>query len=148
MSEPPRIPPVEQPRESAESSIREEEDTLDKQAKSATYRDAHERKQHLESLYRRIDVLQSKLDKSEDQIQKYLPRLAQLEHACCVSQVLVRDGTIILAVGGAFIGYGSLFANDPLIRFAMGGVGVGLTMTGLWIAKILNRNSWPPLDQR
>lgn len=132
-------------KESADTSVSLESDTLERQAKSASYRDVHERSQHLVSLNRRIDVLQGKLDAREEELRDTLPRLAKLAQASKVSKVLVRDGTIILAVGGGLVSASSLFI-DGGIRFLLAGGGGALLMCGLWVAKILNRNAWPDDD--
>ena len=125
------IPSVEKPRENFDQNFEQlDESTLEKQAKSAAHRDAHERKQHLDSLNRRIEVLQQKLDSRESDLREILPKLARLERSEQISKVLVRDGA------------GSLFAEGPL-RFVIAGLGGGILICGLWICKLLNQNVWP-----
>lgn len=137
------IPLAEKPRSDPDRSLeRLEEKTLDKQARSASYRDAHERKQHLDSLNRRINVLQQKLDSRETELRDLTPRLAQLEQAQQISRVLIRDGTIIFGVGGALVSAASLFA-EGIWRYSLAGFWLALFICGLWIAKILNSFIWP-----
>ena len=137
------IPSVEKPRENFDQNFEQlDESTLEKQAKSAAHRDAHERKQHLDSLNRRIEVLQQKLDSRESDLREILPKLARLERSEQISKVLVRDGTVILAIGGVLVSAGSLFAEGPL-RFVIAGLGGGILICGLWICKLLNQNVWP-----
>jgi hypothetical protein len=132
----PKIPTTEQPRETADTTL--EASTLDKQAKSASYRDVLERTQHLETLNRRIDVLQGKLDNREADLQQLLPRNAALEQSCKISRVLVTDGTALLAIGGGLVSASGVFVAGP-VRFVLAGLGGGLLICALWICKVMNR---------
>jgi len=144
MSEPqPTIPQAEKPQQSDDETLSLEEKTLDKQAKSAPYRDVIERRNHLDTLNKRIDVLQGKLDKRESELDTLRPKLAKHEQSSKMAKVLVRDGTVIFVVGGMLVSGGGLF-TDGILRFSLAAAGGALVVTGLWIAKVLNRNVWPP----
>ena len=78
----PEVPPVEHPEKSSNEALEKlEEKTLDKQASSAAYRAVVEHSQHLAALNTRIDVIQAKLDRREEELQIALPRIAELEQS-------------------------------------------------------------------
>lgn len=70
------------------------------------------------------------------------PKLAQLEHAAEVSRAVARDGTGAVTLGGLAVGVAGFFADESL-RWVVCGLGGGLTISGLWLLKILNGLCWP-----
>lgn len=140
---PPKVPAAELPRDGASASLESlEENTLDKQAKSASYRDDHERQQHLDTLNRRIDVLQKKLDSREAELHAVLPRLARFEQSAKISKAVSRDGAIALAIGGMLVSAAGLF-SEGTVRMALSCLGGGIFIAGMWASKLLNFNVWP-----
>lgn len=146
---PATIPPIETPSASDTAAAEMERDSLDKAARSAPWRDAYERQQHTANLNKRIDVLQSKLDKTEDslaeknrELQRLTATAEVLQHSCDLSKILVRDGTVICVVGGGLVSVGGLFAESE-VRFLLAGLGGAFLVCGLWICKVLNRNAFP-----
>jgi hypothetical protein len=141
----PPIPPVEQPKpEPAQSLENLEEKTLDKQAASATYRDAVERKQHLASLNVRISVLQTKLDSREGELFSALPRIAELEQA----EKTANLSTVVEAVaagGGAIALSVASFLNDDLVilKFSLVGAGISASAIAVFTKALFAIWGWP-----
>ena len=69
-------------------------------------------------------------------------RNAELEQAARTARPLIRDGTVILTLGGVLISFAGLCAADST-RWCIAGIGGGLLISGLWIVKILNGSIWP-----
>jgi hypothetical protein len=82
------------------------------------------------------------LDARESELRELLPKVARLEQAEQISQVLVRDGTNIFGVGGALVSAAGLFA-ECILRYSLVTFGLALFVSGLWVAKILNSYIWP-----
>jgi hypothetical protein len=133
---PVEIPAAEKPRENIDPGLeRLEESTLDKQARSAAYRDAHERKQHLDSLNRRIDVLQQKLDSRETEIREISPKYAALEQSMRGVNASLVIGPTIMALGGGAMGAPSVLGDDisPHVAGMLGGGGLVAIVAGFVI---------------
>lgn len=122
---------AEKPRSQIDQKLETlEEDTLEKQAKSAAYRDALERRQHLESLNRRIDKLQGKLDQRESELQIALPKLASLEQAMRGVNASLLVGPVIMAVGGGAISYAPMTDPNYMSQQSLSGAGVASLIIG------------------
>lgn len=144
MSEQPQqhdVPAVEKPSQTSENQNGEFE-FLQQQAKSSTLREVVERQKHNDSNEKRLSVLQSKLDIAEAKIAELLPRNAELESSVRMSRVLVRDGTVVLAIAGILVGWASLVEQREY-RYLIAGFGTAFLVLGLWICKIMNRNAFP-----
>lgn len=138
------IPPTEKPRKSVDQDLeRLEEDTLDKQARSASFRDVLERKNHLDSLNRRIDVLQNKLDLREADLHAALPRIAELEQAEKTSKIATVVEAIGAGGGAVLLGIASFATNDAL-KFAFLGAGVAASAVAIFCKALFALFGWPP----
>lgn len=127
-------------------------------AGSAPLRAVVESKLSQQYLNERIGKLQGKLDAVEShnrelhEIQRsdaaasreQLRELTELRQAGRYAQLLVRDGTVALALGGILVSSASLFA-DQSIRLLITGFGWGIIILAVWIYKMMNRNIWPPI---
>lgn len=74
-----------------------------------------------------------------------LRELTELRQAARYAQLLVRDGTVALALGGILVSSASLFTEQS-IRLLMTGFGWGVIILAVWIYKMMHRNIWPPLQ--
>ncbi len=112
-----KIPKIERPEESADQSVSLERDTLEK-SKSAAYRDAHERMEHQKTLNNRIDVLQSKLNKRENDLCQSQKEYSDLrsDHSALLER----------SRGGGWVGFASLAA------LTLGGAMLGTPKTVNW----------------
>ena len=127
---PSKVPAVEKPSESAkDKSSNPEYEFLQKQASSSNLRDVVERRNHNQSNEIRLSILQAKLDIAEDKIENLLPRNATLEQSMRVSKVLVRDGTVVMAIAGTAVSCASLFDQQEY-RFLIAGFGGGFLILG------------------
>lgn len=164
MSEPatPRVPPqAEQPSGADEVPLQLERETLENYplaevAGRAALRAVISHERNLSDLKQRIEVLQTKLDASEeegrelnaslrdagDTVRKLTGRVAQLEQAERAAKLLTRDGTVALALGGIAVSMGGLFSIEEL-RYVVAALGVGVIVMAFWICKIMQRNIWP-----
>lgn len=144
MSElPKKIPKTERPGPETDSSLeRLEESTLDKQASSAAYRAAHEHSEHLKALNTRIGVLQTKLDRREDELNAAKPRVAELEQAKKTSRL----GVVVdaLGIGGGVILLSiASFSPDGCAKYACFAAGISASSLAL-VAKVLFATfGWP-----
>lgn len=138
----PKVPRPEEPAGSDAQTEALEKDTLDKQAKSAAYRDAHERKQHLASLNERIGVLQDKLDKREAELQVAMPRIAELEQATKTSR-LATISEVLGVGGGAILLSIAAYADSDIYKLLILGLGIGSSAIGLFSKLIYATWGWP-----
>ena len=116
-------------------------------------------------LNERITKLQSKLDEVEshnrslcdvqradgERYRDLSMEIAQLRQARTYARVLVRDGTVSLALGGIIAGTASL-VNSQAWRLTATGLGWGVIIMAIWMYKMTQRNIWPapppPDDQQ
>jgi len=141
-----KVPSTEQPPpsvdEPADSLLETKTLDLDKQARSAAYRDVVERDKHWSSLNERIAVLQAKLDIREEDLRLAQPRIAELEQAERSSQGY---GTIatIGGVGGPILLSCASFADDDWVKFGLLGAGVVAALMGLLANVLFGFLGWP-----
>ena len=119
-------------------------DKAGKKAKTAAVRAEEAEEKHVASLNRRIDVLQSKLDRREGDLHHLLPRTAELEQAARTSKV----GAIVEAAG---VGGGALLLSiasftppDEWHRFVCIGAGISASVFALSAKALLAAFGWPP----
>jgi hypothetical protein len=141
-----KVPQAEQPQAQTDDHLEKlEEDTLDKQAKSATYRDAHERREHLASLNRRIDVLQSKLDDREIELHIVLPRVAELEQAEWTARLHAGLESVAAGGGALMLSVASFVneATDEWLKYLLFGAGLAFALLGILGKVVMSFFGWP-----
>ncbi len=141
---PQQIPQAERPERQSDDSLEQLEETfLDKQAKSAAYRAVFEHNQHVQALNNRIDVLQAKLDKREEDLHVAMPRVSELEQAERTSKV----GTIVEAVGAGggaiLLSIASFMSGENWVKFVLFGAGVSASSLAVFAKLLLAAFGWP-----
>ena len=142
---PQQIPHVEIPDKQTDDSLEKQEEAfLDKQARSAAFRDVYERNQHLQSLNARIDVLQTKLDRREGELHIALPRVSELEHAERTSKATAIVETIGLGGGAIFLSLASFMQDEDAVKWMVFGAGISASVLAMSAKVILAAFGWPP----
>ncbi len=140
---PQQIPQVERPEQQSDDSLEQLEETfLDKQAKSAVYRAVFEHNQHLQALNTRIDVLQAKLDKRENELHAAIPRVSELEQAERTSKVGAAVESLGVGGGTILLGIAS-FATDDATKLVCFGAGVSASSLALFAKALFAILGWP-----
>lgn len=140
---PPQVPPVEQPQTSADDALEKlEENTLDKEARSAAFRAVVEHDKHLRALNVRIEVLQAKLDKREEELHRTIPRVAELEQAEKTAKV---DSVVetMGAGGGAILLGTASFMPESWLKFCLIGAGISASAIGVFAKVLFTLFGWP-----
>lgn len=99
--------------------------------------------EHIRSLNERKDVLQHKLNGTEEHLRHALPRVSELEHA----ERTMKVQTLVEGIGGG-IGALSLaftsFAKDDWCVYLLLGLGAGLSALSVFGKAIFAFCGWPP----
>lgn len=144
MSDLPRqVPSVERPQASADDAPEKlEENELDRAARSGSFRAVVEHDKHLRALNVRIEVLQSKLDKREEELHRTIPRVAELEQAEKTAKVDTVVETLGAGVGAILLAIAS-FMTEDWIKFLFFGAGVSAAALGVFTKVIFTLFGWP-----
>lgn len=142
----PKIPPVEQPQESADTSVELEQVTLEQQSKSAALRDVYVRDQLISALNRRIDVIQAKLDNREERIDELLPRNAALEQAGRSSTIETVLEFVAMGCSATFLSI-STYVADSISKTGWFGAGIALAASAMLSKILFSYFGWPPKNR-
>jgi len=140
---PPQVPPVERPQAPTDDTLEKlEENTLDKQAKSAAYRAVVEHNQHVLALNSRIDVLQAKLDKRENELHNVIPKVSELQQAKRTSRIGAAVETVGISGGATLLSIAS-FAPDGSVKYACFGAGISVSSLAVFAKVLFAVLGWP-----